>query len=166
LGSIWLTAGTSYDLVVEAATAVADPALVVEWESPSKRVAWYPSQTVAEVGLTQLDRVARRSINGKFVPSTTPSSTALKAQPVSGDLGLQTVLGHRQPTSSPYLYIVGRFGQVKYIDPNVGTDTGQGGSSISVRACSQDRIRADDMAFPPPDTASNARTTQLLLFFY
>jgi len=31
IGSIWLAAGTSYDLAVEAATSVADPGLVVEW---------------------------------------------------------------------------------------------------------------------------------------
>src|SRR6187549_2613375 len=36
VGSMWLTAGTSYDLSVEAASSVADPGLVVQWESPSK----------------------------------------------------------------------------------------------------------------------------------
>jgi uncharacterized repeat protein (TIGR03806 family) len=123
VGSVWLAAGSSYDLVVEAATAVADPGLVVEWESPSKQRGLVPKSTVADMGLSKLDVVAP-FFNGKF-PSTTPSSAAVKTQPVSGDLGLRTVFAISSHPSSPYLYIVGRFGQVKYIDPSVGTDPGK-----------------------------------------
>lgn len=120
-GSIWLAAGVSYDLAVEAATA--DPGLVVEWESPSKQRGLVPKSTVAEVGLTKLDAVAP-FFNGKF-PSTTPSSAAVAAEPVSGNLGLETVMAIVSHPNLPHLYVVGRKGPIKYIDPSVGNDTGQ-----------------------------------------
>jgi len=122
-GSIWLAAGTSYDLAVEAAAAVADPSLIVEWESPSKQRGVVPKSTVADAGLAKLDTVAP-FFNGKF-PSSTPSSAAVATQPVSGSLGLRTVMSIASHPSTPYLYIVGRFGQVKYIDPSLGSDTGK-----------------------------------------
>jgi uncharacterized repeat protein (TIGR03806 family) len=102
---------------------VADPALLVQWESPSKQRGSVPKSTLAEAGLTKLETVAP-FFNGKF-PSSTPSSAAVKAEPVSGNLGLRTILGIASHPSTPYLYIVGRFGQVKYIDPSVGNDAGK-----------------------------------------
>ncbi len=123
VGSVWLAAGTSYELGVEAAAAVADPSLVVEWESPSKQRGLVPKSMLADAGLTKLDAVAP-FFNGKF-PSNTPSSAAIKAEAVSGNLGLRTVLGIASHPSTPYLYIVGRFGEVKYIDPSLGNDTGK-----------------------------------------
>lgn len=122
-GSIWLAAGASYELAVEADAGVAEPGLVVEWESPSKRRGVVPKSTVADVGLAKLDAVAP-FFNGKF-PANTPSSAAVKAEPASGNLGLRTVMGMASHSSTPYLYVVGRFGQVKYIDPAVKTDTGK-----------------------------------------
>jgi uncharacterized repeat protein (TIGR03806 family) len=122
VGSIWLSAGTSYELSVEAATAVAEPGLVVEWESPSKQRGPVPKSTVAETGLTKLDAVAP-FFNGKF-PSETPSSAAVAAEPVSGNLGLGTVMGIASHPNLPNLYIVGRNGPIKYIDPSKGNDTG------------------------------------------
>jgi uncharacterized repeat protein (TIGR03806 family) len=75
------------------------------------------------VGLTKLDAVAP-FFNGKF-PSTTPSSAAVSAEPVSGNLGLNTVMGIASHPNLPHLYIVGRNGPIKYIDPSVGNDTGK-----------------------------------------
>lgn len=123
VGTVWLGAGTSYQLAVEAATAVAEPGLVVEWESPSKRRGLVPKSMTAETGLAKLDAVAP-FFNGKF-PSKTPSSAAVKAEPASGNLGLRTVMSMASHPSTPYLYIVGRFGQVKYIDPSLGSDAGK-----------------------------------------
>jgi uncharacterized repeat protein (TIGR03806 family) len=123
VGSIWLAAGTSYELGVEAAATVADPGLVVEWESPSKPRSLVPKSTLAEVGLPKLDVVAP-FFNGKF-PQNTPSSAAVKAEAVSGNLGLRTVMSIASHPNLPNLYIVGRFGQVKYIDPSLGNDAGK-----------------------------------------
>jgi uncharacterized repeat protein (TIGR03806 family) len=123
VGSIWLAAGTSYQLSVEAASSVSDPGVVVKWESPSKQLGLVPKSMIAEVGLAKLDPVAP-FFNGKF-PSSTPSSAAVATQPVSGNLGLRTVMSIASHPSSPYLYVVGRFGQVKYIDPSLGNDTGK-----------------------------------------
>ncbi len=122
-GSIWLAAGTSYELAVEAEAAVAEPGLVVEWESPSKQRGVVPKSTVAEMGLPKLDAVAP-FLNGKF-PSKTPSSAAVQAEKVSGNLNLQTVMGIVSHPNLQHLYIVGRYGQVKYIDPSVGNDAGK-----------------------------------------
>ena len=122
-GSIWLAAGASYELVVEADAAVPDPALVVEWESPSKRRGAVPKSTFADAGLAKLDAVAP-FFNGKF-PSDTPSSGAVKAEPVSGNHGLGTVMSIASHPSTPYLYLVGRNGQVKYIDPAPKNDAGK-----------------------------------------
>jgi uncharacterized repeat protein (TIGR03806 family) len=121
VGSIWLAAGTSYELKVEA--AVADPGLTVEWESPSKQRGLVPKAMLADAGIPKLDAVAP-FFNGKL-PSKTPSSAAVKAEPASGNLGLRTILGIASHPSTPYLYIVGRFGEVKSIDPTVKTDTGK-----------------------------------------
>jgi uncharacterized repeat protein (TIGR03806 family) len=121
IGSVWLAAGTTYELEVEAAVG-AEADLVVEWESPSKARGLVPKSTVAEVGLTELRPVAP-FFNGVF-PSTAPSSAAVQPVPVSGNLNLRTVMGITSHPNLPHLYIVGRFGQVKYIDPRVGNDTG------------------------------------------
>lgn len=123
VGSIWLAAGTTYNLSVEAATAVADPGLVVEWESPSKHRGPVPKSSVAEMGIAKLDVVAP-FFNGKF-PSETPSSAAVAAAPASGNLGLTTVMGIASHPNLPHLYVVGRNGPIKYIDPNLGNDTGK-----------------------------------------
>jgi uncharacterized repeat protein (TIGR03806 family) len=123
VGSMWLAAGTTYDLAVEAAAAVADPGLVVEWESPSKRRSQVPKSTVAEAGIAKLDAVTP-FFNGKF-PANAPTSGPVKADPVSGNLGLGTVMGIASNPSSSYLYAVGRDGQVKYFDPSTKTDTGK-----------------------------------------
>jgi uncharacterized repeat protein (TIGR03806 family) len=123
VGSVWLAAASSYELVVEAATAVADPGLVVEWESASKHRGLVPKSTLAEMGLAKVDAVAP-FFNGKF-PANAPTSGPVKAEPISGNLGLGTVMGIASHPSTPYLYIVGRAGQVKYIDPSVKTDTGK-----------------------------------------
>jgi uncharacterized repeat protein (TIGR03806 family) len=122
-GSVWLAAGTSYDLLVEADASVADPGLIVEWESPSKHREPVPKSTVADKGLTRLDTVA--PFFGGKLPTSTPSSAAVKAQAVSGNLGLTTVWSLTSTPSSPYLYAVGRQGQVKYFDPKLGNDTGK-----------------------------------------
>jgi uncharacterized repeat protein (TIGR03806 family) len=122
-GSIWLAAGTSYELAVEVAAGAADPSVSVEWESPSKARGPVPKSTFAEVGLTKLDAVAP-FFNAKF-PSTTPSSAAVSAEPASGNLGLGTVMGIASHPNLPHLYVVGRNGTIKYIDPTTGTDTGQ-----------------------------------------
>src|SRR5262249_7161111 len=106
VGSIWLAAGSSYDLQVDAAVAAPDPGVVVEWESPSKQRGIVPKSSVADVGLPKLDVVAP-FFNGKF-PQTTPSSAAVTTQPVSGDLGLRTVMSIASHPSTPYLYVVGR----------------------------------------------------------
>jgi uncharacterized repeat protein (TIGR03806 family) len=123
VGSIWLAAGTSYELVVETASAVAEPGLTVEWESPSKQRGPVPKSTLAQTGLTKLEPVAP-FFNGKF-PSTTPSSAAVRAEQVTGNLNLRTVMGIASHPNLPHLYIVGRFGEVKYIDPTLGNDTGK-----------------------------------------
>lgn len=123
LGSIWLAAGTSYELAVEVAAGAADPSVIVEWESPSKQRAAVPKSTIAEVGLPKLDAVGA-FFNGKL-PSKTPSSAAVTTEAASGNLGLRTILGIASHPSTPYLYIVGRFGEVKYIDPSVKNDTGK-----------------------------------------
>jgi uncharacterized repeat protein (TIGR03806 family) len=122
VGSVWLAAGTSYELVVEAAAAVVDPALVVEWESPSKARSRVATSTVADVGLTKLDPVAP-FFNAVF-PTTAPNSAAVQAEQVSGNLGLETVMAITSHPNLPHLYVVGRFGEVKYIDPSLGSDTG------------------------------------------
>jgi uncharacterized repeat protein (TIGR03806 family) len=121
VGSIWLSAGASYELVVEAATT--DPTLVVEWESPSKQRGVVQKSSVAEVGLTKLETVGP-FFNGKF-PSTTPTSAAVAAEPVSGNLGLGTVMAIASHPNLPHLYVVGRNGPIKYIDPSVRNDTGK-----------------------------------------
>jgi uncharacterized repeat protein (TIGR03806 family) len=121
VGSIWLAAGTSYELKVEA--AVADPGLKVEWESPSKQRGLVPKSTVADVGLAKVDAVAP-FFNGKF-PANAPTSGPVKAEPASGNLGLGTIMGIASHPSSPYLYAVGRAGQVKYFDPAMKTDAGK-----------------------------------------
>jgi uncharacterized repeat protein (TIGR03806 family) len=123
VGSVWLAAGRAYELVVEAASAVADPGLVVEWESPSKPRGLVPKSAVAEVGLSKLDAVAP-FFNAKF-PSKTPSSAAIAAEAASGNLGLGTVMGIASHPNLPHLYVVGRNGAIKYIDPSLGNDTGQ-----------------------------------------
>lgn len=123
VGSVWLAAGATYQLVVEADAAVAEPGLVVEWESPSKHRALVPKSTVADVGLPKLDAVAP-FFNGKF-PADTPTSGAVKVEPVSGNHGLGTVMSFASHPSTQYLYLVGRNGQVKYIDPALKTDTGK-----------------------------------------
>jgi uncharacterized repeat protein (TIGR03806 family) len=123
VGSVWLAAGTSYALAVEADASVADPGLAVEWESPSKQRGPVPKSMIADVGVSKLDPVSP-FFNGKF-PQTTPSSSALKANPVSGDLGLRTVWSIASHPSTPYLYAVGRFGQIKYFDPGLGNDNGK-----------------------------------------
>ena len=120
---MWLAAGASYQLVIEADAAVPEPGLVVEWESPSKHRALVPKSSVAEVGLPKLDAVAP-FFNGKF-PADAPTSGPVKAEPVSGNHGLGTVMSFASHPSTPYLYLVGRNGQVKYIDPAVKTDTGK-----------------------------------------
>ncbi len=122
VGSIWLTAGASYELTVEADASVADPGLVVEWESPSKHRTLVPQSSLAEVGLAQLDSVAP-FFNGVF-PVKTPSSAAITAEPASGDLGLTTVMAITSHPNLDHLYVVGRFGPIKYIDPNAGDDRG------------------------------------------
>jgi uncharacterized repeat protein (TIGR03806 family) len=123
VGSYWLAAGTTYQFDVEAATAVADPGLVVEWESPSKQRGVVPKSTVADAGIAKLDPVAPY-FNGKF-PSSTPSSSAVATEPASGNLGLGTVMAISSHPSTPNLYIVGRKGQIKSIDPTTKTDTGK-----------------------------------------
>jgi uncharacterized repeat protein (TIGR03806 family) len=75
------------------------------------------------MGLPKLDAVAP-FFNGKF-PSKTPSSAAVAAEPASGNLGLATVMGIASHKNLPHLYIVGRNGPIKYIDPTVKTDTGK-----------------------------------------
>jgi uncharacterized repeat protein (TIGR03806 family) len=123
VGTAWLTAGTTYQFDVEAATSVADPGLVVEWESPSKQRGIVPKSTFGDAGITKLETVAPY-FNGKF-PSSTPSSSAIATEPASGALGLRTVMGIASHPSTPNLYIVGRFGQIKSIDPSLKTDTGK-----------------------------------------
>ena len=122
VGSIWLAAGTSYDLSVEAAASVADPGLVVQWESPSKHRALVPKSTVAEEGLAELDAVAP-FFNGMF-PRKAPSSAAIAAQAASGAHGLTTVMGIASHPNLSDLYVVGRFGPIKRIDPSLGNDRG------------------------------------------
>jgi uncharacterized repeat protein (TIGR03806 family) len=121
VGSIWLAAGTSYELKVEAAAA--EPNLIVEWESPSKHRSLVPKSMVADAGLTKLETVAP-FFNGKF-PANAPTSGPVKADPVSGNLGLGTIMGIASHPSTPYLYAVGRAGQVKYFDPSTKTDAGK-----------------------------------------
>jgi hypothetical protein len=122
VGSVWLAAGTSYDLSVEADASVADPGLIVEWQSPSKHRALVPKSTVAQEGLTRLEAVAP-FFNGVF-PAKAPSSAAIAAVAASGALGLTTVMGITSHPNLPHLYVVGRFGQIKYIDPSLGNDRG------------------------------------------
>jgi uncharacterized repeat protein (TIGR03806 family) len=130
VGSVWLAAGTSYQLEVEAATAVAEPGLVVEWQSPSKHRSAVPKSMLADTGIATVAAVAP-FFNGKF-PANAPTSGPVKAEPVSGNLGLKTtasapatVMGIASHPNSPLLYIVGRTGEVKYIDPAMKTDTGK-----------------------------------------
>jgi uncharacterized repeat protein (TIGR03806 family) len=120
VGSAWLAAGNSYELRVETATAA--QGLLVEWESPSKARRVVTESAVAEVGLTKLEPVAP-FFNGVF-PAITPSSAAVRAEPVSGNLNLTTVMSMASHRNLPHMYMVGRFGQVKYIDPSIGNDTG------------------------------------------
>ena len=65
VGSVWLAAGASYQLVVEADAAVPEPGLVVEWESPSKRRSVVPKSMAADAGLTKqsLYEVERSNFN-------------------------------------------------------------------------------------------------------
>lgn len=121
-GSIWLAAGTSYELVVEAG-AGAEQGLLVEWESPSKARSVVPKSSLGSQGVAKLEAV-QPFFNGIF-PKTTPSSAAVKAQPVSGNVGLTTVMGIASHRNLPHLYVVGRNGPIKYIDPSVGNDTGK-----------------------------------------
>jgi len=121
VGSVWLAAGKSYDLSVEAAAA--DPALVVQWESPSKQRGVVPKSTLADAGITKADPVAPY-FNGKF-PASTPSSSAVTTEPASGNLNLTTVMAISSHPSTPNLYVVGRKGQIKSIDPTTKTDTGK-----------------------------------------
>ena len=120
-GSVWFGAGTSHELRIE--TAATDPALVVEWESPSKARGAVPRSVVAEAGLTKLDTVAP-FFNGIF-PKVTPSSAAVRAEQVSGNLNLRTVMAVASHPNLSLLYVVGRFGEVKAIDPRLGNDTGK-----------------------------------------
>jgi uncharacterized repeat protein (TIGR03806 family) len=125
-GSVWLATGASYDLVVEADASVADPGLVVEWESPSKQRGPVPKSTVSDKGLTTIPAVA--PFFGGKLPLSTPSSSAVKAQAVSGNLGMMggnTVWSLSTTPGSPYIYAVGRFGQIRYFDPKLGNDTGK-----------------------------------------
>ena len=122
-GSVWLAAGVSYELVVEADASVADPGLIVEWESPSKQRGVVPKSTFADKGIATLTPAA--PFFGGKLPMSTPSSSAVKAQAVSGNLGLGTVWSLSSTPSSPFLYAVGRNGQVKYFDPKVGNETGK-----------------------------------------
>jgi uncharacterized repeat protein (TIGR03806 family) len=57
-------------------------------------------------------------------PSITPSSAAVRAEAVSGNLNLGTVMSMASHPNLPHLYAVGRFGPVKYFDPSIKNDTG------------------------------------------
>jgi uncharacterized repeat protein (TIGR03806 family) len=122
VGSIWLTAGTSYDLSVEAASSATDPGLVVEWESPSKHRAVVPKSMVSDQGLAKLDAVMP-FFNAVF-PRKAPSSAAISTQAASGALGLTTVMAITSHPNLPDLYVVGRFGPIKRVNPSTGTDRG------------------------------------------
>jgi len=164
VGSIWLAAGTSYELSVEAATAVADPGLVVEWESPSKHRGLVPKSTLADAGIAKLDAVAP-FFNGKF-PANAPTSGPVKADPISGNLGLGTVMGIASHPSTPNLYIVGRAGQIKYIDPTVKTDTGKLFIDISQGLFTGQDSGLMNMAFHPQYGQAGSPNRNYFYLFY
>jgi uncharacterized repeat protein (TIGR03806 family) len=163
VGSVWLAAGTTYPVAVEAADA-ADSTLRVEWESPSKPRGVVPKSTAADQGLAKLTAVAP-FFNGVF-PKKTPSSAAVSPKPVSGNLGLTTVMGIASHPNLPHLYIVGRNGPIKYIDPSLGNDVGKVFIDLSQGLFTGQDSGVMNMVFHPEYAKAGSANRNYFYVFY